>query len=60
MPAVFAGRACGALRPRVHVREPQGNFAKVHLTALRGLGIEQESYGFSGSETTGDFADLLA
>jgi hypothetical protein len=60
MPALVAGRGCGALAERVHARKPGGNFADVHLTALRALGIEQQSYGFSGSETSSDIGELLA
>lgn len=61
MPALFAGGACGAMVPRVHVRETgDNNFARVHLTALRALGMQQDSYGFSNSETSSDFGQLLA
>ena len=59
MPALFAGRGCGALAERVHVRDPGGNFAKAHVTALRAIGLDQDSYGFSGSETTDDFGEIL-
>jgi hypothetical protein len=59
-PVVIAGRACGAIAPGMHVREPRGNLSKVHVTMLRALGIETPSYGFNGAETSEDFADLLA
>ncbi len=59
MPVVLAGGALGKLASNVHVREPAGNMAKTHVTILRGLGIEQASYGFSGSETSADFGELL-
>ncbi|MEM6989605.1 MAG: DUF1552 domain-containing protein [Myxococcota bacterium] len=60
MPALIAGGACGRLTPNVHVRETTDrNFARVHLTALRGLGLDVEEYGFSSSETTSAFGDIL-
>ena len=43
----------------VHVREPGGNYSKVHVTMLRALGIETPSYGFSGGETSDALAGVL-
>lgn len=60
MPAILAGRASGGLVPGVHVREPGGNFSKVHVTALRAVGIETQSYGFSGGETSEHLSGILA
>ena len=60
MPLVIAGGACGAVRRRVHVRETgDNNFARGHLTALRALGLQEQSYGFSGSETDSVLGDIL-
>jgi len=59
-PVLLVGRACGALVPGVHVREPGGNLAKAHVTMLRALGIDTPSYGFNGSETTEDLVGILA
>ena len=60
MPMILAGRACGALNTNVHVREPQGNYSKAHVTMLRAIGIDTPSFGFSGSETDQQFSELLA
>ncbi len=60
MPVVLAGSACQSVLPGRHVREPGGNMAKAHVTILRGLGLDVPSYGFHGSETSEDFAELLA
>jgi hypothetical protein len=58
-PTVFAGRANGKLQHGVHVREPDGNIAKAHVTLLRALGIHTPSYGFNGAETSAAFYELL-
>ena len=60
MPALLAGGACGRLRRMVHVREPGGNFSKVHVTALRALGLTVPEYGFNGGATTEHLAGMLA
>ena len=59
MPVVLAGKARGKLAQGIHVREAGGNMAKAHVTLLRALGLETPSYGFHGSETSEDFAELL-
>ncbi len=59
MPVVLAGRADGGLVPGIHVRDPLGNMASAHLTLMRALGLETESFGFNGSETTVDYPELL-
>jgi hypothetical protein len=59
-PVVIAGRGCGALRPGVHQRVPDGNLAMAHVTVLRALGIDTPSYGFNGGETSDDLGELLA
>jgi hypothetical protein len=59
MPAVIAGRACGRIKDNVHVREPGGNFSKVHVTALRALGMETPSFGWNGGETSEHLAGIL-
>jgi len=59
MGCILAGKCNGALRPNVHVREPDGNFSKAHVTLLRALGIATPSFGFNGGETTDQFSDLL-
>jgi hypothetical protein len=60
LPVVLAGRACGALNPGVHTREPGGNLSKAHVTILRALGIDTPSFGFSGGETSDAISGLLA
>lgn len=60
MPVVLAGRACGALVPGVHVRESGGNISKAHVTILRALGIETQSFGFNGGETSEHLTGILA
>ena len=51
LPAIFAGRASGRLGQQFHAREPGGNFAKAHLTALRAIGLDEPTWGFNGAET---------
>jgi hypothetical protein len=60
MPVVLAGKGDGRLVPGVHVRDPGGNLASAHLTALRALGLTVDQWGFSGAETTASFDELLA
>jgi hypothetical protein len=60
MPVVLAGGAAGGLTSGVHIREEGGNMAKTHVTMLRALGLETPSFGFSGSETSEAFDELLA
>lgn len=59
MPALILGGACGRLERGYHHREPGGNFAKVHVTALRALGLETPEFGFSGSATTDALPGIL-
>ncbi len=59
MPAVFAGRCGGRIAPGVHVREVGGNFSKAHLTIMRALGLELDSFGWNGGETSEDLPDIL-
>jgi hypothetical protein len=64
LPALLAGGANGRLARGVHVREEGGNFARVHLTALRALGIESggapiAGWGWNGGETDRPFTELL-
>jgi hypothetical protein len=59
MPVVLAGRASGRLQTGVHVRSPGDNLARAHLTLMRGLGLDTPTFGFSGSETSDAFDDLL-
>lgn len=59
MPVVLAGGGYGKLKKGVHVREPDGNMAKAHVTLLRGLGLDVPSYGFHDSETSEDFGAQL-
>ena len=60
LPAVFVGGACGAVNRGVHTREPDGNFSKVHVTTLRALGIETDTFGFNGGETSDHITGILA
>ncbi len=59
LPVVMAGGAAGRLQRGVHVRDPDGNLATAQLTALRALGIETDSFGFNGAETTASYDELL-
>jgi hypothetical protein len=58
-PFIFAGKAGGRLDTGWHVREEAGNSARAHLTALRALGLEEESYGFNGGETSSPLPFLI-
>ncbi|HVY28992.1 MAG TPA: DUF1552 domain-containing protein [Polyangiaceae bacterium] len=51
-PFILAGKASGRLDTGWHVRDEGGNMARVHLTVLRALGLEQASYGFNGGESS--------
>ena len=59
MPIVLAGKAGGRLIPGIHVREPQGNFSKAHVTMLRAIGLDTPQFGFNGGETSDEFSELL-
>ncbi len=59
LPVVLAGGACGALARGVHVRDEGGNVAKAHLTVLRALGLEHESWGWNGGDTTDHLPGLI-
>ncbi|HEV8247020.1 MAG TPA: DUF1552 domain-containing protein [Polyangiaceae bacterium] len=52
MPLILAGRAGGALDTGWHVRDDGGNYCKAHYTILRAMGLNVDSYGFSGAETS--------
>ncbi|MEM9462354.1 MAG: DUF1552 domain-containing protein [Myxococcota bacterium] len=58
-PVLFAGRACGAINPGVHERHERGNLSVAHVTLLRALGLETESYGFNGGETSDQLSEIL-
>lgn len=59
LPALLLGGANGRLLRGVHVREEGGNYARVHLTALRALGLPLTSWGWNGGETDRPFTELL-
>jgi hypothetical protein len=59
MPVLLAGGGCGRLARGVHAREAGGNLAKAHLTALRALGMPQESWGWNGAETPDHVAGIV-
>ena len=59
MACVMAGKCNGALKTGVHVRDPEGNFSKAHVTMLRALGLDTPSFGFSGGQTTEHIPGLL-
>ena len=59
MPALLVGGGAGALARGVHVREPGGNYAKVHMTALRALGLDRESWGWNGGQTSEHLSGIL-
>ena len=56
---VLAGGASGALARGVHVREDGGNVVKAHLTILRALGLEHESWGWNGGEVRDHLPGLI-
>jgi hypothetical protein len=58
MPVIFAGGANGTIARNLHIRDPQGNFSKAHVTMLRALGIPTPSFGFNGGETSDEYSDL--
>ncbi len=60
MPVVLAGHACGALKPGIHVRNPQGNFSTAHVTMLRAIGLDTPSFGWNGGETSDAVSELLS
>lgn len=60
MACVMAGKCNGALKTGVHVRDPDGNLSKAHVTMLRALGLKTPSFGFNGGETTEQIPGLLA
>ena len=60
MPIILAGGACGALNRGVHFREPGGNYSMAHVTLLRALGIETQSFGWNGGETSDALSGILA
>ena len=60
MPVVLAGRASGRLQTGVHVREAGGNIARAQLTLLQALGLDFDTFGFSGAETSSPFSELLS
>lgn len=58
-PVIFAGRAGGRLDVGWHVRDEGGNLARAHLTALQALGLDEQSYGFNGGETSSTLPFLI-
>jgi hypothetical protein len=50
-PFIMAGKAGGRLETGWHVRDENGNMARVHYTVLRALGFDEASYGFNGGES---------
>ncbi|HUS63423.1 MAG TPA: DUF1552 domain-containing protein [Kofleriaceae bacterium] len=60
LPALLVGGACGRLKRGVHVRDVGGSFSRVQLTALRALGLETESFGWNGGETSSPLSEILA
>ena len=59
MPALLVGGCNGRLARGLHVREPGGNIAKVHLTLLNALGIDTPTWGWNGGETSDALAGVL-
>jgi hypothetical protein len=60
LPVVLAGGACGKLRSNVHTRESGGNLCKAHMTVLRALGLNDESFGFNGAQTSEPISGFLS
>jgi hypothetical protein len=60
MPVSLAGKAGGVLDTGWHIRDENGNFCKSHYTILRAMGINVDSYGFNGAETSEAFPFLQA
>ena len=60
-PILLAGSAGGKLKfPGIHASAPQQNPNQVLLSMLRGVGIEQSSYGINNSLTNTGFAPIEA
>lgn len=59
LPVVLAGSAQGRLNQGVHVRTPGGNLANAQLTALKALGLSDETYGWNGGESDSVYDELL-
>lgn len=60
LPVLIAGRGNGRLLPGQHLRDAGGNISRAQLTVLQALGLDHESFGFNGGETTDAFTELLA
>ena len=59
LPVVLAGGANGRIARGVHARDQGGNLAKAQLTALQALGLNYQSFGFSGAATTETMDGIL-
>jgi len=59
LPVVLAGGANGRIARGVHARDPGGNLAKAQLTALQALGLNYQSFGFNGAQTTETISGIL-
>jgi len=59
LPVVLAGTGGGRLIEGVHARHPDGNLARAQLTALNGIGLDLERFGWSGAETADVIPGLL-
>jgi hypothetical protein len=59
LPVVVAGAAGGRFARDVHVRVPGGNLSRAQLTALRAIGLDLDSFGWNGGQTSEVLPGLL-
>ncbi|CAN0021318.1 unnamed protein product [Laminaria digitata] len=61
LPAIIAGGGMGKLARGVHDRVADNNrsFSRAHLTALKALGLKDDSFGWSGGETRDPLSGFL-
>ncbi len=59
LPVVLAGGACGNVNRGVHERVAGGNISRAQLTALRALGLDIESFGWNGGQTSDPISGVL-
>lgn len=51
-PVILAGGLRGRIRQGQHLRYPSGNLARVHLTLHQAFGLNVQSWGWDGGETS--------
>lgn len=59
LPVLWAGGAGGVARRNIHVRSEGGNLSVAQLSALRALGLPDETFGWNGGGTSETFGALF-